>query len=126
MNQENKNEVFEYTYSAKQQEEVKRIREKYVSAPKEEDKLERLRRLDASVTQKGTIAALIMGIIGTLIFGTGMCCCLVWSMFIIGVLIGIVGIVGVVLAYPAYSLITKREKERLAPEILRLTEELMK
>lgn len=126
MNQENKNEVFEYTYSAKQQEEVKRIREKYVSAPKEEDKLERLRRLDASVTQKGTIAALIMGIIGTLIFGTGMCCCLVWSMFIIGVLIGIVGIVGVALAYPAYSLITKREKERLAPEILRLTEELMK
>lgn len=126
MNQENKKEVFEYTYSAKQQEEVKRIRDKYVSTPKNEDKLETLRRLDASVTQKGTIISLIIGTISSLIFGTGMCCCLVWNMFLIGVLIGILGIVGVVLAYPTYSYITKKEKERLAPEILKLTDELMK
>jgi len=46
---ENQKEVFEFAYSAKQQEEVQKIREKYV--PREEDKLEQLRRLDASVTQ---------------------------------------------------------------------------
>ena len=33
MSHENKNEVFEYTYSAAQQEEVKKIREKYIHAP---------------------------------------------------------------------------------------------
>ena len=35
---------FRYTYSAKDQEEIRSIRQKYV--PREEDKMERLRRLD--------------------------------------------------------------------------------
>ena len=72
-----------------------------------------------------TIVSLILGVVGTLIFGTGMCCCLVWNQFILGVFVGIVGLVGVSLAYPAYTYITKKEKERLTPEILRLTEELL-
>lgn len=126
MSNENNNEFFEYTYSAAMQEEVKKIREKYISAPKEEDKLETLRRLDASVTKKGTILSLIFGILGTLIFGTGMCCCLVWNLFFVGVIVGLIGLVGVSLAYPAYSYVTKKEREKIAPQILRLTEELMK
>lgn len=126
MSNENNKEVFEYTYSAKQQEVVKRIREKYVQTPKEEDKLERLRRLDAGVTQKGTIVSLIFGIVGTLIFGTGMCCCLVWNFFVIGVIVGALGIICLSAAFPLYTHITKKERERIAPEILRLSEELMK
>lgn len=126
MSNENNKEVFEYTYSAKQQEEVKRIREKYVQSPKEEDKMETLRRLDAGVTQKGTVVSLILGIIGTLIFGTGMCCCMVWNQLILGIIIGTIGIVGLSAAYPLYAYITKKERERIAPEILRLSEELMK
>lgn len=124
MSNENSNAIFEYTYSAKQQEEVKRIREKYV--PKEDDKMEQLRRLDASVTKKGTVFSLVIGILSALIFGIAMCCCMVWNMFIIGVIIGIVGISGVSIAYPVYTYITKKERERLAPEILRLADELMK
>ena len=123
MSNENRNEVFEYTYSSRQQEEVKRIREKY--APKTDDKLEQLRRLDAGVTRKGTVFSLIIGIISALIFGIGMCCCLVWKMFIIGILVGIVGLAGISIAYPVYAHITQKEKERLAPEILRLSDELM-
>lgn len=126
MSNENNNEVFEYTYSAAMQEEVKKIREKYTQTPKEEDKLETLRRLDASVTKKGTILSLISGILGTLIFGTGMCCCLVWNLFIPGVLVGLIGLVGVLLAYPSYSYVTKKEREKIAPQILSLTEELLK
>lgn len=126
MSNENNKEVFEYTYSAKQQEEVKRIREKYVQSPKEEDKMETLRRLDAGVTQKGTVVSLIFGIIGTLIFGIGMCCCLVWSLFVLGIIIGAIGIIGLSAAYPLYAYITKKEREKIAPEILRLSEELMK
>lgn len=119
------NESFIYTYSAKEQEEIKKIREKYL--PKEPNNMERLRRLDKSVTNKSTIASLVAGIIGTLIMGIGMCCCLVWTdYFVAGIIIGAVGIVVLSIAYPLYSYITKKERERIAPEIIRLTDELMK
>lgn len=124
-NKENK-EVFSYTYSAKQQEEVKRIRDKY--AHKETDKMEQLRRLDRSVTQKGSVVALVFGILGSLIMGIGMCCTLVWqgAWFIPGIFIGVVGILLLSLAYPLYVGITKKERQKIAPEIIRLTDELLK
>lgn len=116
---------FSYTYSAKQQEEIRKIREKY--EPKETDKMEQLRRLDESVTQKGTIISLIIGIIGTLVLGIGMCFCLAWTdLFVIGIVVGIVGIAMVSAAYPIYSYVTRKEREKITPEIIRLTDELMK
>jgi len=124
---ENKNnETFTYSYSAKQQEEIKNIRKKYL--PPEEDKMEQLRRLDASVTTPGMIASLAAGILGTLILGVGMCCCMVWSgvWFIPGIIIGVTGIVILALAYPLYVKLTERQRRKFAPEIIRLTEELMK
>ena len=121
---ENK-ETFSYTYSAKQQEEIKKIREKYL--PKEANKMEQLRRLDESVTRKGTVFSLVVGIIGTLVLGVGMCCCLVWTdFFAVGIVVGLVGIAIVSAAYPLYNYITKKEREKIAPEIIRLTDELMK
>lgn len=115
---------FTYSYSPKQQEEIRRIREKYL--PGEPDELEHLRQLDRSVTRKATAGALMVGILGTLVLGLGMCCCLVWAepLFVAGIIIGILGIAGVVAAYPLYGAITKREKARLAPEILRLADKL--
>ncbi len=119
-----KNETFEYSYSAKQQEEIENIRKKYL--PKTEDKMEQLRKLDKSVTQKGTILSLILGIVGALILGVGMSCCLEWEMYVEGSLIGIVGIAILMTAYPVYKFVSNKEKERLAPKILRLSEELAK
>jgi len=121
---EHNNPSFEYTYSAPRQEEIKRIREKYI--PREEDKMEQLRRLDNSVTQKATMASLAVGIVSALILGVGMCCCLVWNLFVLGIIIGVVGIAGVAAAYPLYMRVLKTEREKIAPEILRLTDELMK
>lgn len=120
------NEVFEYTYSAAQQEEVLNIRKKYL--PKEEDKMEQLRRLDRSVYRKPQVVSLSTGISGTLILGIGMCCCLVWQgvWFIPGIVIGLVGIAILSSAYPLYNRILKKERERLSPEIIRLTDELLK
>ncbi|MDE6314341.1 MAG: hypothetical protein K2M46_12130 [Lachnospiraceae bacterium] len=121
------NETFNYTYSSTQQEEIKNIREKYVPPTQEEDKMERLRRLDQSVMKPGTIVSLIAGIIGSLIFGVGMCCTMVWEgLMIPGIIIGIFGIAGMIAAYPIYAHITKKHREKLAPEIIRLTDELMK
>ena len=126
MDNQKEKQTFNYTYSAKQQEEIKNIRKKY-AAP-EEDKMEQLRRLDRSVTQKGTMISLIVGIIGALIMGIGMCCAMVWMgvWFIPGIIIGIIGIVMVCCAYPLYNRITKKERDKIAPEIIRLTDELMK
>ena len=126
MENKNENEVFSYTYSAKEQEEVKQIRKKYM--PKEADKMEQLRRLDRSVTKKGTAVSIVMGIIGALTLGIGMCCAMVWMgrWFVPGIVIGLVGIILASLAYPLYTHITQKEREKVAPEILRLTDELMK
>lgn len=121
---EHDNRFFEYTYSAPRQEEIKRIREKYL--PREEDKMEQLRRLDNGVTQKATMASLVVGIVSALILGVGMCCCMVWGLFVLGIVVGVIGIAGVAAAYPLYTHIAAREREKIAPEILRLTDELMK
>ena len=126
MNEDQKNTTFQYTDSAREQEELKRIRNKYLS--KEENKMELLRRLDAQVTQKATMYSMIVGIIGTLILGIGMCCCMIWadSVFVLGIIVGVIGMSILALAYPLYNRTIKTERERIAPEVLRLTEDLMK
>lgn len=123
---ESKQNTFQYTYSAKEQAEIKRIRSKYT--PKEENKMEQLQRLDASATQKATMYAIIVGVIGALILGTGMSCCMVWTdaLLIPGIVIGVIGMAVLAVAYPLYNRTLKKERERIAPEILRLTDELMK
>lgn len=123
---EEKKETFTYNYSASQQAEIKKTREKYI--PKEESKMETLRRLDESASRPGMAVSLIVGIIGSLVMGVGMCCTMVWaeSLFIPGIIIGVIGMACMAAAYPIYSRITKKRREKLAPEILRLTDELMK
>lgn len=121
---ENKNQSFEFTYSAKQQKEIENIRKKYL--PKEEDKMETLRRLDKNAEKPGTIISIAVGVIGALILGTGMCCTMVWgeSLFIIGIIVGILGIGIVSAAYPLYKKITRKQREKIAVQILALSEEL--
>ena len=134
MESKNNETGFSYTYSATEQEEIRKIREKYQI--KKEDDMSRLRKLDAKVTQKATTNSLIIGIIGALIMGTGMS--LVMTdigallgiqgniSMAIGIVIGLFGMVLVGAAYPVYSKVLKEEREKAAPEIFRLTEELMK
>lgn len=121
---EDKNAAFSYTYSATQQEEIKRIRQKYI--PSEENKMDQLRQLDACATRLGAVIALIVGVLSTLVMGIGMCCTMVWTQyFILGIVIGIFGIAGVCATYPIYAVTTKRQRQKLAPEIMRLSAELM-
>ena len=133
---ENK-ESFNYTYSAKEQEEIKAIRKKYERPKESESSMEKLRRLDESVTRKATVVSLIFGVIGALVMGFGMSLVMEekfaellgmvgGTAMLVGIPAGLVGIALVALAYPMYNLIVKKERERIAPEILRLTDELMK
>ena len=132
---ENK-ETFNYTYSAKEQEEIKAIRKKYITEEKNEDKMTQLRRLDATVTQKAQAVSLVFGIIGALLLGLGMSLAMTnlgeilgsykEMAMLLGIIIGIIGIVLVCVAYPIYNRIVKKEREKIAPEIIRLTDELIK
>lgn len=130
---ENK-ETFSYTYSAKEQTEIKAIRKKYAEPEKTEDKMAQLRRLDASVTQKATSVSLAFGIVGAIIMGSGMSLIMtdigqflgtLLSM-VIGIALGVVGIILVSLAYPIYNRTVQKQRKKIAPEILRLTDELLK
>lgn len=129
-NRKNDN-TFSYKYSARQQEEVKNIRKKYMTDEQDtEDKMEKLRRLDHSATEKANLWSLVLGILSALVLGVGMCCCFVWDtsilVMIVGIIIGLIGIVGMSLAYPFYSYILERERKKIAPEIIRLSDELLK
>lgn len=122
---EDRNGNFSYTYSANQQEEVKRIRQKYV--PNEESKMDTLRKLDKSVDRPGMIAAITLGIIGMLLFGAGMTCTMVWTdFFVLGVVVGVIGMIILAVCYPVFKMITKMQRVKIAPQILELSEELMK
>lgn len=122
---ENKSESFSFTYSAKEQEEIKKIRQKYL--PKE-DKMEQLRSLDKNVTKKGTIYSIALGVAGILLLGIGMSCTMVFEAkwFVFGIIAGLTGIVIMTIAYPVYNHVTKKERKKIVPEILKLTDELMK
>lgn len=123
---EEQKEIFNYTYSASQQAEIKSIREKYMPPTKTEDKMEQLRKLDQSATKPGTIASVLTGTISTLVLGIGMCCTMVWEgLMLPGIIIGITGIIGIAAAYPLYIHITKRQRKKVAPEIIKLSDELM-
>jgi uncharacterized membrane protein YccF (DUF307 family) len=125
------NENFSFHYSAQQQKEVENIRKKYL--PKEEDRMEQLRKLHAIPTQKAQTTSIVLGTIGSLVMGTGMSFAMtdigtaLGSLaMIIGIVVGIVGMVLVALAYPVYNRVLKKQREKIAPEILRLSDELLK
>lgn len=129
-------QTFNYTYSAKEQEEIKAIRQKYDPAQKQEDPMEALRRLDAAVTQKATSLSIAFGILGALILGSGMSLAMTdigaaiglgsGMAMLIGIAVGTLGIILVSAAYPLYNKVIKSERKRIAPEIIRLTDELLK
>lgn len=135
-NNHNEQNGFSYTYSAREQAELKRIRDKYTPPTETEDKMTRLRRLDAGVTKTAQSVAILIGVIGALTLGSGMSLIMtdlaeILGLYkdaavVIGIAVGIVGGVLISLAYPIYNAIVKAKRKKLAPEILRLTDELMK
>ena len=116
--------TFSYTYSAHENQEVLNIRKKYM--PQEETKLEELKRLDRTVQNSGVMEALIVGVVGCLIFGVGMCFglgvfgAITWPALIFG----LIGTVGMSFAYPVNRKCYNKMKDQHLPRILELTAEL--
>lgn len=121
MNNENS---FSYTYSAPENQEVLNIRKKYL--PREETKLEELKRLDNLVQSSGVMEALTMGIGGCLVFGLGMCLSMkiIGNAMWLGILLGLIGTASMIVAYPVYRKFFEKSKQKYTPRILELTAEL--
>ena len=119
---------FNYTYKAPNESErmeIESIRRQYSKATKEESKLDKLRRLDKTVKNAGTVLPLVVGIISTLIFGLGLTMILEWNLILWGIVIMLIGAVPTALAYPLSLRLTKLYKEKYGDEILSLSEELL-
>ena len=120
----NSDSVFRYSYSAKQNEEVQAIRSKYL--PREESKLEELKRLDDQVNKAGLPQSLAVGVIGCLIFGLGMCIAMevLAGGMVLGTLIGASGMTAMIAAYPVYRTCFRKAKAMHQHRILELAAEL--
>lgn len=120
---------FEYKYSAPTQEErkeIESIRNQYLPKDEKSQKLERLRYLDNKVTSLPVAVSISFGVIGTLIFGTGMCFFLEWvNLWFIGIPFSIVGMLIIILAYPIYNKLLNKLKNKYKDEIISISNELM-
>lgn len=121
---------FEYNYTAptiEERKEIDRIRNQYLPHDKTMNKMERLRYLDNKVKTLPMILSLSLGVIGLLLFGTGLTFFLEWfSYWYIGIPFGIIGVVLIALAYPIYKKVLDNQKSKYSAEIIELSNELLK
>ena len=124
--------TFHYTYNAEENQEVLRIREKYL--PREESTLQELKRLDARVKKPANVFAYIYGSVSAIIMGAGMSLVMtdigavigLSNALVPGIVIGIVGMGMALSTYPIYKSILSRRKKKYAPQILELSEKITK
>ena len=117
---------FKYTApSTEERKEIDSIRRQYSPQEQGETKLERLRRLDSLVKNTATVWGLVLGVVGTLIFGLGLTMILEWNIWFWGIASMVIGSLPIALAYPVYKSVLKKYKNRYGEEILRLSEELL-
>ena len=125
---DNKKNVFEYTYSSPteyEKRQIESIRQKYADESKTEPALERLKRFDAKVRNTANCVAIIFGVVGCLIFGTGLTMMLEWQMWTFGIIVMALGSLPMLLAYPAHNIAFKKGKKKYGDEILKLSDKLL-
>lgn len=96
--------------------------------PRKKKTLDVLKQLDHRVQTAGMIEGLCLGIIGVLVFGIGMCFFLdvfAGASWLTAILM-LCGTLLMIPAYPIYLRIARKTKAELTPQILRLSEEIIK
>ena len=130
MNQNKDQQTFIYTYSAKENAEIEKIRKKY-QAPEADTKLQQLHKLDASVYHCANAISIAVGVIGALLMGLGMS--MVMTPFgdplgiyeyPVGITAGLVGLATAVCAYPLYRAVYEHRKAKVAPQVMQLLDQL--
>lgn len=108
------------------------IAEKIASeyAPKTTSKLNALRKLDRKAKLPAEIVAYTLGIVSSLILGTGMSLAMgvigsnTITTMIVGIIIGLVGILGVSINYFIYKKLIAKGKLKYGSDIVRLANEI--
>lgn len=122
-------EKFEYKYSAPtldEQKEINSIRSQYLPKNETMTKLERLRYLDNKVKNIPLMWSLSLGVIGILLFGTGMTFFLEWvDYWFVGIPFSVLGLITMLPAYPVHNKLQQKYKDKYAQEILDLSNELL-
>ena len=111
---------------------VQKIRTQYTE--KQHTELDALKALDAKVKRPANVFAYTYGSVSAVVMGAGMSLVMteigaaigLASAMVPGIVIGVVGMVLVALAYPLYNRVLKKQREKIAPEILRLSDDLLK
>ena len=99
-------------------------------APKDTSKVVALRKLDTKAKLPAIIFAYTFGIIAALETGIGMCFSMnvigngTSTMFVLGVIIGIIGLMGMGINYPVYRKMLAKGKQKYAFEIMELAKEI--
>ena len=123
-------ESFKYEYSAPTIEEkklIKSIKEQYMPKDNNQKKIDLLKSLDNKVKSIPMIWGISLGVVGLLLFGTGLTFFLEWSnLWYFGIPFSVIGIIPVAIAYPVYIRLLKKYKAKYGPEIIRLSNELLK
>ena len=123
-----KKQEFEYTYKAPSEEEkreIASIRRQYEATLPSEEKLSKLRRINAFVNNFANAVYLVFGVVGLLVFGLGMSMILEWEIIVFGIIVSLVGLIPITLAYPIYNIALKYNRKKYKNEILRLSDELL-
>lgn len=111
---------------------VEKIRSQYT--PQEYTELDKLKSLDAKVKKPAKVFGYIYGSIGTIVMGTGMSLVMtdigtmlgISETMFSGIIAGIAGIAMAMTTYPIYKKILNSRKKKYAPQIMELSEHIMK
>lgn len=99
-------------------------------APKDTSKVVALRKLDTRAKLPANIFIYSFGIVAALVLGLGMYLSMGVigggsnTMFVLGIILGILGIAGMAVNYPIYKKLLARGKEKYAYEIMELAKQI--
>lgn len=110
---------------------VQKIRTQYTE--KQHTELDTLKELDAKVKKPANIFAYTYGSVSAIIMGTGMSLVMteigtilgLTNAMVPGIAIGVVGLSMALTTYPIYKKILEGRRKKFAPEILKISEQLM-
>ena len=111
---------------------VQKIRTQYTE--KQHTELDELKALDARVKRPANVFAYTYGSLGAVVMGAGMSLVMteigmilgLASTMVPGIAVGVVGMGMALSTYPIYKKVLNARKRKYAPEILKLSEKLMK
>ena len=113
------------SYKAQIAYEVNQIRSKYL--PQDQNKLEQLKKLDKQVTVPGKKAIFIMVLISLALLAGGISLIAFFNQkFILaGTICCVLSLSCAFMIKPVFNFVTEKERTRLAPQIMRLSDEIL-